>query len=105
MFVAIRQKINLFDRVIIAYFGTISVCILSLVGVVYAYPEKVGAISSILSNTIIMGIILGFFILAIKSKVNVFESFIEGAKGQKIAGILPPKKYYGKTTAQVGIGR
>ena len=81
MFVAIKQKINLFDRVILAYFGSISLCILSLVGVVYFYPEKVGIISSILSNTIILGIILGFFILAIKSKVNVFESFIEGAKG------------------------
>ena len=81
IFVSIRQKINLFDKVIFAYFGSIAACIISLVWVVHSFPEKVNIISSILSNTIILGIILGFFILAIRSKVNVFESFIEGAKG------------------------
>ncbi len=81
IFVSIRQRINLLDKVVFAYLGTLSLLIIGLISVVYTYPEHVGVISSILSNTIILGIILGFFILAIRSKVNVFESFIDGAKG------------------------
>ena len=38
-------------------------------------------ISSVVSNTIIYGIIAFFFGLAIRSKINLYDSFIEGAKG------------------------
>lgn len=81
IFVSIRQKINLLDKVILAYVGTLTALIVGLMLVLNAYPEKINMISSVISTTIIFGIIAFFFGLAIRKKINLFDSFIEGAKG------------------------
>ncbi|MBU3661453.1 MAG: hypothetical protein FGM14_16430 [Flavobacteriales bacterium] len=81
IYVSIRQKINLLNKVVLLYLGTLTSAVFGLIYILNAYPDKIDVISSVVSNTIIFGIILFFFGLAVRAKVNLFESFIEGAKG------------------------
>lgn len=81
IYVSIKQKINLFDKVILAYIGTLTLAVFGLISALNSYPENIDVISSVVSNTIIFGIIAFFFGLAIRSKINLYDSFIEGAKG------------------------
>ncbi len=80
IYVSIRQKINLFNRVILAYIGTASLLIGLLLFYVVNHPEQGDVISKVGGNLIIFLIIIAFITLAAKRKVNVYESFIEGAK-------------------------
>jgi spore maturation protein SpmA len=78
---SIYQKINLFQPVVLAYIGGLSLVIISL----FLYlgtldKEQLEIASNLISSSIILGIIFGFIILATVRKVNVYESFIEGAK-------------------------
>ncbi len=79
--VAIYQKINLFDKVILAYLGGLT---LLIVGMIYYFtslsPEALGAQSKLFSSIILYGLICVFIIMALIKKVNVYESFIDGAK-------------------------
>lgn len=79
--VAIYQKINLFNRTILLYLGSLSVLI---GGLLYYFStleqEQIGAISSVVGNLILFGIFVGFIVVAVIKKVNVYDSFIDGAK-------------------------
>ena len=79
--VSIKQKINLFQKVILLYLG---VGIAAIGGIIWYFsqlnPEQIGFRSSIITNFILLSIIVSFVGLALKNKVNVYESFIEGAK-------------------------
>lgn len=78
---AIYQRINLFNKVIIAYVGGLTILI---GGLLYYFStlsqEEINAISQVASNVILFTVIISFIALAFYRKVNVFESFIEGAK-------------------------
>jgi len=79
--VSVYQKINLFNRVILAYIGGL----MTLIGLLIWYlsglpPEKIGTISRFSGSFLIISLITFFIILAIRKKINVFEQFIEGAK-------------------------
>ncbi|WP_343633021.1 nucleoside recognition domain-containing protein [Fluviicola sp.] len=91
LFVAIRQKINLLNTTILAYIGGLTSLIVLLLWYLNSHPDQVNFISRILSNTIMFGFITFFIIMAIKSKIAAFESFVEGAKGgfQVAINILP----------------
>lgn len=79
--VAIYQKINLFDRVILLYLGSITAIIGGIIWYFSTLPqEKITLISSVASNVILFSVIIGFFAMAFLRKVNVYETFIEGAK-------------------------
>ena len=90
--VATIQKINLFNRVVLGVIGSL---IALVVGLVYFFSqlpsEKVSEYSSFIAAFIILSIILIFIISAARKKVNVYNSFIEGAKeGFQVAvGIIP----------------
>lgn len=79
--VAIYQRINLLDPVILAYLGTL---ILLITGLIYYFStitqEQISIISTVASNVILFSIIISFITLALVRKVNVYEAFIEGAK-------------------------
>ena len=79
--VSIYQKINLFNKVILSYFVGITALIS---GIIYYLSgltkEQITQTSSQASNIIIFMIIISFMLLAIRKKVNVYESFIDGAK-------------------------
>ncbi len=79
--VAIFQRINLLNGVVLAYLGTFTVLIAGLLYYFQTIPQKqVEIISNIASATILLSIIISFILLAFKNKVNVYEAFIEGAK-------------------------
>lgn len=81
IYVGIKQKINLFNKVILSYVGTLTILIVSLVIYLSYHPDMVQPISSVASNVTLFLIITVFLLLAIRSKVNVYDTFIEGAKG------------------------
>lgn len=90
--VAAMQKINLFDRVVLAYFVVITAGIAGLVGY-FAQLDAASmqAQSSLLSNFLLFSLLVAFLVGAVVKKVNAYEAFIEGAKeGFHIAvGIIP----------------
>lgn len=81
--VSIRQKINLFDRVVIGWLGGITAAIGLLVWYMTNFLTKpeIELGSRVASNLILLLIIVSFIGGALRKKVNVYESFIEGAKG------------------------
>ncbi len=79
--VSIKQKINLFQPVVLAYVGGISAIIAALVVfLVRLNQEELGEFSKVLSNGIILFIFFAIVLGAIYKKIDVFGSFIEGAK-------------------------
>ena len=79
--VAIRQRINLLDGVLLSWLlgGTAFIA-----GIVTLFmnlsPAQRTEVSGIFGNVILLGIIVAFVSVAFIRKVPVFESFIEGAK-------------------------
>ncbi|HRU69094.1 MAG TPA: spore maturation protein, partial [Bacteroidia bacterium] len=79
--VSIIQKINLFNKVVLLYLGSIIAIIAGLLYYFSSLPDdKLNAYSSLLSNMLLFVIIISFISMALFKKVNVWESFIEGAK-------------------------
>jgi len=79
--VSIYQKINLFNKVFIAYAAFFTLIISGLIWYFVQLPrEQVNTQSSLFANIILFLIIISFILLAIRRKVNVYEAFIEGAK-------------------------
>jgi spore maturation protein SpmA len=82
IFVAIKQKINLFDKVILSWLGGITAFIGFSLWYFSSLPqEEVTAQSKIISNVILYGFVLAFILGAVWKKVDIFDAFIEGAKG------------------------
>jgi spore maturation protein SpmA/spore maturation protein SpmB len=90
--VAWHQKINLFDRTIMAYLGGLTAFIAAIIWYFAGLPkDQIQIISSVVSNLIIFTVIISFIILALRKKVNVYDAFIEGAKdGFKTAIMIIP---------------
>jgi spore maturation protein SpmB len=79
--VAIIQKINLFDKVVLAYLGGLTAIIAGIIIYFSQLPkEQISALSTFAANFILMSIIMLFIVLAVIKRVNVYDAFIEGAK-------------------------
>jgi spore maturation protein SpmA len=79
--VAIAQKINLLNRVVLAYLGGLTAIVVGIVWYFSTLPEdKINTVSTFIANFILFAIIISFIVLALIKKVNVYEAFIEGAK-------------------------
>ena len=79
---SLYQKINLLNRAIL---GTmLGICLL-ISGIVWLGTqvdrETMNLWSTTIANVILFTIIIGFIIAGIRSKINVYEAFVEGAKG------------------------
>lgn len=79
--VAIKQKINLLQPVVLAYVGGIS----TLIGVMVVFlvgmsREELDGVSKLISNGLILLIFFLIILGGVYKKINVFESFIDGAK-------------------------
>jgi spore maturation protein SpmA len=81
--VAIRQRIRLFDTVIVSWLGGIALAICTMIWYFtnYMSKEEIQLFSKIFSNVVLFSIIAGFILGALRKKVNVYDAFIEGAKG------------------------
>lgn len=90
--VGIYQKLNLLNRVVLAYVGAITLVIGAALYYFSTLSQKqIGAISSVVGNVILFGVIISFFLLAFIKRVNVYEAFIDGAKeGFGIAIMIIP---------------
>ena len=79
--VAVCQRINLFDRVVLAYIlgGTLAVG-----GVIWYFAgldrETITQVSGVASNVILFSIIVAFIAMGAWRRVNVYDAFIDGAK-------------------------
>ena len=79
--VCIYQKINLLDRIILSYLGAAFLFVIIIIYYFSSMPqEQIGQISRVASSLIIFTIMVSFITMAWKNKVNVYESFIDGAK-------------------------
>ena len=79
--VAAVQKINLLDKVVLAYLGGIT----ALVGAILAYFSSLEQAemlkqSALLSHVIIFSLVIAFISAAAYKRLNAYELFIEGAK-------------------------
>jgi len=79
--VALIQKINLLDRVIVTYLGGFTAIVAGIIILFSNLPkEQISAASTFAANFILISIIVLFIVLALFKKVNVYDAFVEGAK-------------------------
>ncbi|QJW88645.1 hypothetical protein HNV11_04270 [Spirosoma taeanense] len=80
--VAIKQRINLINRTVLGWLGGITGLIaLALWYLSTKSKEEIEVISKVTGNLILMLIIVSFLLGAMRKKVDIFDAFIEGAKG------------------------
>lgn len=80
--VSFKQKINLFQPVVMMWILGISALIaLLVVYVTRLNSREAQSFSSILSNGIILGIFFLIVLGGVYKKIDVFDAFVEGAKG------------------------
>ena len=79
--VSIRQKINLFQPVLLAYIGGISAIVGAMVFfLVKLDKEELDGVSKLISNGLILLIFLLIVLGGVYKKINIFDAFIDGAK-------------------------
>ena len=90
--VAWCQKINLWDKTILAYLGGLTAAI---GGALYYFsslePAQMQIVSRVVGNFVLFGLFVSFIALAFYKRINVYDAFIEGAKeGFQVAvNIIP----------------
>jgi len=90
--VAIYQKINLLDKTILSYLGGLTAFIIAIIWFFSTLSkDQITLVSTVASNFILFSVIVAFIVLAMFKGINVYETFIEGAKdGFKIAVKIIP---------------
>ena len=86
------QRLKLLDPVVLAYLAGLSALVLGSAWWFAHLPAaQMQAQSSLLSNAVLLGMIGALLLAALYKRVNVYDSFIEGAKeGFQVAvGIIP----------------
>lgn len=88
----VKQKINIFDKVILGTLGGLLAVIVGIIWIFNGMDEaSIALYSSFVSNTILFSIIAGFILAGVMRRINVFDTFIEGAKeGFKTAVMIIP---------------
>jgi spore maturation protein SpmA len=86
------QRIRLADTVVLAFLGGCFALLLALVGWFATLgADELQRQSSLLSNLLIIGLIMVFLLAAHRRSVNVYDTFIEGARQgfETAIGIIP----------------
>lgn len=81
--VAIKQRINLLNTVVVGWLGGISLFIIGMVWMLSQHMSRaeIEVFSKLTSNLLLLSIIVAFIVGAMRKGVNVYDAFIEGAKG------------------------
>ena len=78
---SIYQRINLFNKTMLLTLG--GMCLV-VGGIIWGFSamdkETMSLVSTTTANVLLMSIIVGFFAAGIRKNINVYETFIEGAK-------------------------
>jgi spore maturation protein SpmB len=75
------QKINLFNKTLLLTLCGMCLVVASIIwGFSTMDKETMNTVSTTTANVLLMTIIVGFFAAGIRKKVNIYETFIEGAK-------------------------
>ena len=104
IYTAIIQKINLFNKVVLAYLVGTTLLIGGIASYVFYLkdPEKISVFTNLLSNITLFSIIIAFISVALFKKINIYDAFIEGAKdGFQVAVTIIP--YLVAMLAAIGI--
>ena len=79
---SLYQRINLFNRAIMAF--VLGICLV-VSGVIWlgtqVDQETMNKWSTVIANVLLFSIIIAFICAGIRKKINVYEAFVEGAKG------------------------
>jgi len=79
---SLYQRINLFNRTLLLGLG--GACLV-IAGVIWGFSQMdkdtMNAVSTVSANFLLLTIIVTFIIAGVRKKVNVYDAFIEGAKG------------------------
>jgi len=79
--VAIIQKINLFNKVVISYLVGLCALVALIIFYFSSLPQnQIETVSNVSANVILFGIITAFVVMGVFKRINVYETFIEGAK-------------------------
>ncbi len=79
--VSIIQKINLLKPVILAYLGGLSIIVSTIIYYFSSLPPtQVKPQSSLFAGVILFTFIIGFIVLGVRKKINVYDAFIDGSK-------------------------
>lgn len=90
--VCIKQRINIFQKNLLLFFGGVAAFIGGLVWLFNSLEQgQVSLYSTVFANTLLFTIICGFIVSGVRKKINVYDTFIEGAKeGFKTAITIIP---------------
>jgi spore maturation protein SpmB len=79
--VAVAQRINLLNRVVLGYLGGLTAVVAATLWYFSNLPQdQVATISTVVANVLLFGVIGAFIAFGLFRRVNVYETFIEGAK-------------------------
>jgi spore maturation protein SpmA len=90
--VCIAQKIRLTDKVVLGTLIGLTVLVgLIIWGATRLSPDMLSKVSAAIAAILLLGVICWFVIQALTKKINVYDAFIDGAKGgfQVAIGIIP----------------
>jgi spore maturation protein SpmB len=81
--VALRQRIRIADPVVLGWLGGLTAFVVAIVWLFSTRltKEEIQLVSRVAANVVLFSVIVGFIALAMWRRVNVYEAFVEGAKG------------------------
>lgn len=81
LLVAFIQRIRIFDIVLLSYIAGLLLFLGGLLYITRSLPqEQLSVVVGVAGNLIILSIVIAFISLALYRRINVYETFIEGAK-------------------------
>lgn len=81
IYVAIKQKIKLWDKTILGWLGGLTLLIAALAWFgTQAEPETLERFSTVFGNGLLLLLVAGFIGGGLYKRINVYDAFIEGAK-------------------------
>ena len=92
IFTCLYQRINMFNRTILLTLGGMCAAVGAIIwGFSQLDKETMDSVSTTTANILLMTIITGFIVAAVRKKENVYDAFIEGAKDgfQTAVRIIP----------------
>ncbi len=79
--VSFYQRINLLNRTVLLFLGGTSLFIACVIWFFSTLPQKqIDLYSTTAANVLLFAIITGFIAAGIRKKINVYDTFVEGAK-------------------------